>query len=78
MASQCFMAGRLETAVRYSDAAQTVLGNGRDEVLYGIEGWVGGAYCTSASPNGVLSGAAPNSRAVATLTLSPGHPWSSR
>ena len=34
--------------------------------------------CTSASPNGVLSGAAPNSRAVATLTHSPGQPWSSR
>ena len=32
MASQCYMAGRPEAAVRYSDAAQTVLGNGRDEV----------------------------------------------
>ncbi len=39
-----------ETAVRYSDAAQTVLGNGRDEVLYGIEGWVGGAYVYIGQP----------------------------
>ena len=44
MASQCFATGRVEAAVRYSDAAQTVLGNGRDEVPYGIEGWVGAAY----------------------------------
>ena len=50
MASQCYMAGRPETAVRYSDAAQTVLGNGRDEVLYGIEGWVGGAYVYIGQP----------------------------
>ena len=50
MASQCYMAGRLEAAVRYSDAAQTVLGNGRDEVPYGIEGWVGGAYVYIGQP----------------------------
>ena len=50
MASQCFVAGRLEAAVGYSDAAQTVLGNGRDEVPYGIEGWVGGAYVYIGQP----------------------------
>ena len=50
MASQCYMAGRIEAAVRYSDAAQTVLGNGRDEVPYGIEGWVGGAYVYIGQP----------------------------
>jgi predicted ATPase/class 3 adenylate cyclase len=50
MASQCYMAGRPEAAVRYSDAAQTVLGNGRDEVPYGIEGWVGGAYVYIGQP----------------------------
>ena len=50
MASQCYMAGRPEAAVGYSDAAQTVLGSGRDEVLYGIEGWVGGAYMNIGQP----------------------------
>ena len=50
MASQCFVAGRLEAAVGYSDAAQTVLGNGRDEVPYGLEGWVGGAYVYIGQP----------------------------
>ena len=43
MASQCYLAGRIEAAVRYSDAGQ--IGrwqNGRDEVPYGIEGWLGG------------------------------------
>ena len=50
MASQCYMAGRIEAAVGYSDAGQTVLGNGRDEVPYGIEGWLGGAYVYIGQP----------------------------
>ena len=50
MASQCYMSGRPGAAVRYSDAVQTVLGNGRDEVPYGIEGWVGGAYVYIGQP----------------------------
>ena len=37
-------------SVRYSDDAQTVLGNGRDDVPYGIEGWVGGAYVYIGQP----------------------------
>ena len=50
MASQCYMAGRIEAAVGYSDAAQTVLGRDRDEVPYGIQGWVGGAYVYIGQP----------------------------
>ena len=38
MASQCYMAGRIEAAVRYSDAGQMVLGSGRDDVPYGYRG----------------------------------------
>ena len=49
----------------------------RDEVPFGFEGLLGGAYVASASPNGGSSGAAPSSHAVATLTRSPGHAWSS-
>jgi tetratricopeptide (TPR) repeat protein len=45
MASQCWMAGRrIEEALRYSDAGQLVLGSGRGEVPFGLEGWLGGAY----------------------------------
>ena len=44
MASQCYLAGRLEAAFRYSDAGQTVVGNDCDEVPFGIHGWLGSAY----------------------------------
>ena len=44
MASQCFMAGRIEDAVRYADVAAEMLGSGRNEVPFGIEGWPTGAY----------------------------------
>ena len=77
IASLCWTVGRIEAAVGYSDAGQTVVGNDRDEVPFGIEGELGGAYISSASPNGRSSGAAPNSRAVATPITSPGQPWSS-
>ena len=50
MASQCYMAGRPEAAVRYSDAGQAVVDSGPDEVPYGIEGWVGGAYVYIGQP----------------------------
>ena len=52
MASQCWMPGRIEAAVRYSDAAQKVIGSGRaSAVRPSRAGW---ALCTcaSASPNG--------------------------
>src|SRR6185295_4109979 len=50
MASQCYMAGRIEAAVGYSKAGQTVLGNRRGEMPYGLEGWVGGAYVYIGQP----------------------------
>ena len=50
IASQCCMAGRIEAAVRYSDAGQMVLGSGRDEVPFGIEGLLGGAYMCIGQP----------------------------
>ena len=37
MASQCCWAGRTDDAVRYSDAGQTVIGSGRDDVPFGGE-----------------------------------------
>ena len=50
MAAQCWMPGRLEAAVGYSDAAQLVIGSGRDEIPYGAEGWAGSAYVASGQP----------------------------
>jgi predicted ATPase len=44
IASQCFMAGRIEAAVGYADAGQTVIGNDHDEVPYGLQGMLGAAY----------------------------------
>ena len=78
MASQCYLAGRIEAAVRYSDAGQMVIGSGRDEVPYGIQGWLGGAYV-------VHRPARTDGRVVPRPTRarsrhprhSPGQPWSS-
>ena len=50
MASQCWMAGRIEAAVGYSDAGQLVIGSGRDEVPFGIEGVLGAAYLAIGQP----------------------------
>ena len=50
IASLCWLVGRIEAAVGYSDAGQTVIGNGRDEVPYGIQGWLGSAYMFIGQP----------------------------
>jgi hypothetical protein len=50
MASQSWTAGRIEAAVDCSDAAQRVIGSGRAEVPFGVEGWLGGAYLAIGQP----------------------------
>ena len=50
MASLCWMAGRIEASVLHSEATQTVMDSGLDEVPYGIEGFVGGAILASRQP----------------------------
>ena len=50
MASQCWYPGRIEEAVRYSDAGQRVIGVGRDEVPFGIEGLLGTSYLAIGQP----------------------------
>ncbi len=50
MASQCYLAGRIDAAVRYSDAGQEVIGSGRAEVLFGLEGLLGGSYVAIGHP----------------------------
>jgi predicted ATPase/class 3 adenylate cyclase len=50
MASQCWMPGRIEEAVRYSDAGQLVIGSGSGAIPYGTEGWLGSAYLFIGQP----------------------------
>ncbi len=41
MASECYNAGRVDDAVRYSDAGEKVIESGRYEVPFGVEGMLG-------------------------------------
>ncbi len=50
IASLCWAVGRIEAAVGYSDAGQAVVGNDRDEVPFGIHGWLGSAYLYIGQP----------------------------
>jgi hypothetical protein len=51
MASMCIFVGRIEAAVGYSDAGQTLLGSGRDyELPFGGEGVLGGPYLFIGQP----------------------------
>jgi predicted ATPase/class 3 adenylate cyclase len=50
IASLCYMTGRIEAALRYSDAGQIVLGRSRDALPYGTEGWLGAVYLTIGQP----------------------------
>jgi len=50
VASQCWRPGRIEAAVGYSDAGQLVIGSGRHEVPFGLEGCLGVAYLAIGQP----------------------------
>jgi hypothetical protein len=50
MASQCWMFGRVEEAVGYSDAGQTVLLSGRKAVPSGFESWLGAVFNVIGQP----------------------------
>ena len=50
VASGCFMAGRPEAAVRYSDAGQTILNSGHGTVPGGFESFFGYAYAYIGQP----------------------------
>ena len=50
IASQCRMAGRVEAAVRYSDAGQTAVASDRNEVPFGAEGILGAVYIAVGQP----------------------------
>jgi predicted ATPase/class 3 adenylate cyclase len=50
MASTCWNLGRIQEAVRYADAAQSVIGSGRHEVPFGLEGLLGATYLAIGQP----------------------------
>jgi predicted ATPase len=51
MASSCWWPGRVEAAVRYSDAGRVVIRSGRpDAVPFGLDGALGAAYLHSGQP----------------------------
>ena len=51
IASQCYMTGRIEAAVGYSDAGQIVLGRSRNGLPGGIEAWLGTVYLAIGQPD---------------------------
>jgi tetratricopeptide (TPR) repeat protein len=50
IASLCWTAGRVEAAVGYAEACQTVLSSGRGELPFGIDGLIGAVYLTIGQP----------------------------
>ncbi len=51
MAAQCYAAGRVVEAVRYAEAALTLIESGQfDEIPYEGEAWLGGVYLSEGRP----------------------------
>jgi hypothetical protein len=50
IASQCYISGRVDVAVRYSDAGMSVVESGWGEVPFGIEGMLCTAYVYAGQP----------------------------
>jgi hypothetical protein len=51
MASQCYFVGRIDAAIRYTEAAEKVISTGGVKVPYGASGFVGGAYVFAGQPD---------------------------
>jgi predicted ATPase len=50
MAAQCYTSGRVDAALRYSDAGMSVVDSGRGEVPFGFEGMLRAAYVYAGQP----------------------------
>jgi predicted ATPase len=50
IASQCWMSGRIEAAVGYSDAGQIVCGRSHEALPHGTEAWLGFVYLAIGQP----------------------------
>jgi hypothetical protein len=78
IASQCILSGRVEAAVRYSDAGMALVESGRGEVPFGIEGLLSTTYLYAGQPelavdwcrSRVQSGRATHTGPRATLIVS--------
>jgi tetratricopeptide (TPR) repeat protein len=51
MASLCWFVGRVEEALRYTDAGQSMIGSGPASVPFGAECWLGGAHLAIGQPD---------------------------
>jgi len=51
LASGCYMPGRIEESVRYSDAGQLVIGSAREELPFGAGGVLGPVYLAIGQPD---------------------------
>ncbi len=70
MASQCWLPGRIEAAVGYTDAAQTLIANG-GEVPFGLEAGLGGVYLVIGQPERMIEWCRAQLARVATPIRSP-------
>jgi tetratricopeptide (TPR) repeat protein len=50
IASLCYLAGRVEAGVAYCDAGQSAMRDGRGDVPFGLEAFLGGAYMAIGQP----------------------------
>jgi predicted ATPase len=50
IASMCWVVGRIEAAIGYSEAGQICISSGCGEVPYGIEGWLASSYQITGQP----------------------------
>jgi predicted ATPase len=50
VASNCYMAGRIDPAIRYTEAAERAISGGSDHAPYGAEGFIGSAYVAVGQP----------------------------
>lgn len=50
VAAVCWMAGRLENALRYAEAGAAVVARNENAPPYGMEGWLGAAYLPAGEP----------------------------
>jgi predicted ATPase/class 3 adenylate cyclase len=50
VASNCYMAGRIDTAIRYTEAAERAISGGSDHVPHLAESLIGGAYVAVGQP----------------------------
>jgi predicted ATPase/class 3 adenylate cyclase len=72
MAATCYMAGRIDPAIRYTEAAERAISGGSGHVPRAAEGGLGGAYVAVGQPERWVRWCRAQLARVATTTQSPG------